>query len=363
MSDGRPIGVGVVGCGEIAQLLHLPILNELAGFTIAGLCDLSAETVVHLSRRWDVAVTTTDYEQLIALPEVEVVLVCTFDHVPVVAAAIAAGKHVLVEKPLAFTPDEARSLQAAADAAGVITQVGYMKLYDPGMELALERLPQLKGLRTITCHNFAGSFSRHLPLYDRFRGTDVDPAVLAAGQAEVSARIRAMLGPERAGYADLYSLLLMLGSHDLSVLRALFGPGPRVIFAQARGDDQLTAVLEYSGGVPCVLEIGVGTSYPWWDEWVSVTGDDESLRIEFPNPYIRYGATLLRIKAAADGSASDSTVLVSNEDPFRREWVDFRACIRAGREPRSTFAGAITDLELARDIIMAMTPVPDGVTA
>jgi predicted dehydrogenase len=363
MSVDRPIGVGLVGCGEIAQLLHLPILNELDGFTIAGLCDLSADTVAHLSKRWSVAATTTDFEELIALPEVDAVLVCTFDHVPVVAAALAAGKHVLVEKPLAFTPDEARSLQAAAEAAGVVAQVGYMKLYDPGMELARERVAQLKGVRAVTCHNFAGSFSRHFPLYDRFRGTDVDTAVPAAGQAEVSARIKAMLGSDRAGHADLYSLLLMLGSHDLSVLRALFGPALGVVFAQARGENQLTAVLEYADEVLCVLELGVGTSYPWWDEWVSVTGDDQSLRIEFPNPYIRYGATLLQIKESIAGSASDSTVLVSNEDPFRREWVDFSACIQEGRAPRSTFAGAIADLELARDIVMAMTPVPDGATA
>jgi predicted dehydrogenase len=359
----RPIGVGIVGCGEITQLMHLPILHELDDFTIAGLCDLSAETVAHLSQRWGVSATTTDYEELIALPEVDAVLVCTYDHAPVAAAAIAAGKHVLVEKPLAFTVDEARSLQAAAQTAGVVAQVGYMKLYDPGMELAMERLPQLKGLRSITCHDFAGSFSRHAPLYDLFRGSDVPAAVLEAGRAEVSGRIRTMLGDERAGYADLYSLLLMLGSHDLSVLRMLLGPSPRVAFAQARGDTQLTAVLEYPGGVPCVLEIGVGTSYPWWDEWVTVHGDDQALRIEFPNPYIRYSSTLVSIKETVGGAASDNVLAVSNEDPFRREWVDFAGCVREGREPRSTFAGGVADLELARNIVMAMTPAGESDSA
>jgi predicted dehydrogenase len=359
MSGTEPIGVGIIGCGEITQLMHLPILHELDAFTVTGLCDLSSEVLAQLSKRWGVAATTTDYEQLIALPEVEAVLICTYDHAPVASAAIAAGKHVLVEKPLAFTVDEARSLQAAADAAGIVAQVGYMKLYDPGMERAVERMRQLNGLRSITCHDFAGSFARHLPLYDQVRGSDVPAAILATGRADVAERIGAMLGPERAAYTDLYTLLLMLGSHDLSVLRMLFGAPLRVAFAQARGENQLLAVLEYSDGVPCVLEIGVGTSYPWWDEWVEIHGDDESLRIEFPNPYIRYGSTLIRVKEAFDGGASDNVVVVSNEDPFRREWVDFAGCIREGRQPRSTFAGAVADLELACEIVLAMTPAPD----
>ena len=93
-----------------------------------------------------------------------------------------------------------------------------------------------------------------------------------------------MLGPDRAGYTSLYTLLLMLGSHDLAVLRALFGTPERVLYARARGDGQLLAVLEYADGVPCVLEIGVGTSYAWWDEWVAVHGDDECAADRVPEP-------------------------------------------------------------------------------
>jgi predicted dehydrogenase len=306
-----------------------------------------------------VATLTHSFEELIALAEVEVVLVCTYDHAPVAQAALAAGKHVLVEKPLAFTVAEGRALVEAAEQAGVVASVGYMKLFDPAMERARERLAQITRVRSITCHDYAGSFGRHVGLYDQVRGADVPVDVLTATRGDVAERIAGMLGPERAGYTDLYTLLLMLGSHDLAVLRGLFGPSPRVRFAQARGDDQLLAVLEYGDGVPCVLEVGVGTSYAWWDEWVSVHGDDESLRIEFPNPYLRYASTATRIKETVDGAASDSVIAVSNEDPFRREWIEFAGCVREGRATRSSFAGAVADLELARDIIAAMVPAAD----
>jgi len=362
MNADHRIGVGIVGCGEITQVMHLPILHELESFTIAGLCDLSGEVLGRLSERWGVSTVTQSFEELIALPEVEAVLVCTYDHAPVVAAALAAGKHVLVEKPLAFTAEEGRALAAAAEAAGVVATVGYMKLFDPAMERARERLGQIKRLRTITCHDYAGSFARHGQLYDQVRGSDVPADVIMATRVDVAERIASMLGAERAGYTDLYTLLLMLGSHDLAVLRGLFGSSPQVLFAQARGDDQLLAVLEYEGGVPCVLEVGVGTSYAWWDEWVSIHGDDESIRIEFPNPYIRYESTLTRIKETVSGAASDNVMTVSNEDPFRIEWIEFARCIGEGLATRSSFAGAVADLELARDIVAAMPPGPERET-
>jgi predicted dehydrogenase len=359
VSAQRPIGVGVVGCGEIAQLMHLPILHELDEFVVEGLCDLSAQTLSRLSARWGVAMTTTDHRELIASPDVEAVLVCTYDHAPIVTEAIAGGKHVLVEKPLAFTVDEGSLLAAAAEAAGVVAQVGYMKLFDPALERARERLPAITGLRSITCHDFAGSFARHAALYTQVRGDDVAAATLDAGRQDVAVRIAEMLGPEGSEHASLYTLLLMLGSHDLAVLRALFGQPERVLYAFARGQNQLLAVLEYADGVPCVLEIGVGTSYPWWDEWIAIHGDDEYLRIEFPNPYVRYSSTLLRVREALDGGASDRVVAVSNEDPFRREWVEFAACVRGGARTRAPFADGVADLELARQIVMALSLQPD----
>lgn len=358
-----PIKVGVIGCGEIAQVMHLPVLHELDAFEIAGLCDLSAQTVRYLGRRYGVELLTTDYRELVASEALDAVVVCTYDHAPVVAEAIAAGMHVLVEKPLAFTPQEGRALQAAAEAAGVVALIGYMKLFDPALARAAARLQSMSGVRAVTCHDFAGSFARHGRLYTQFRGNDVPPGVFAAAKQDVAARIAGMLGADHAGYGELYTLLLMLGSHDLAVLRALFGTPERVAFARARGDEQLLAVIEYPGDVPCVLEIGVGTSYEWWDEWVSIHGGAEMLRIEFPNPYVRYASTVLHMREGVDDSASDRRIVVSNENPFRLEWEHFAECIRGRAEPRASLAGGVADLELAFEIVTAMAPRPVRVVA
>jgi predicted dehydrogenase len=353
--SGRPITVGVIGCGEIAQVMHLPILHELDEFEIGGLCDLSPKTLDYLGRRFGVDRRTTDYRELLE-SGLDAVVICTYDHAPVVEAAVAAGKHVLIEKPLAFTPEEGRRLSQAVAAAQTVAMVGYMKLHDPAVVRAREHLAELTGVRSITCHDFAGSFARHGELYTQFRGDDVAPGLLDAGRVEVAGRIRSMLGADHAGYDELYTLLLMLGSHDLAVMRTLFGTPESVAYARARGDDQLLAVLDYRGDVPCVLEIGVGTSYEWWDEWVSIHGSAKALRLEFPNPYIRYAPSVLRISEGVDSSPSERAITVSHRNPFRLEWEHFAECIRGDAEVISTVAGAAADLELARMIITAMPP-------
>src|SRR4029079_19618424 len=158
----------------------------------------------------------------------------------------------------AFTPEEARPLVEAAEAGGLVAQVEYMKLYDPAVERAAEERAANEGTRAVHVHDFAGRFDRYPLLYSQVRGDDVPPDVLAASRADVSRRLAAGLGEEHAGYAALSLLLLGLGSHDLAVLRAVCGAPERVLYAHARGDTQLLAVLEYPGGVPCTLEIGLG---------------------------------------------------------------------------------------------------------
>lgn len=349
----EPIGVGVIGCGEIAQTMHLPLLHELGEFEIAAVCDLSPATVEHVGARFGVLRRTTDYHDVLTDPAVEAVVVSTYDHAAIVADALEAARHVLVEKPLAFTVAEAEPLAAAAAAAGVVAMVGYMKLYDPAFAFGLERMRAVD--RPIACHvhDFAGRFDRHGQLYDGFRGDDVAATRLADGRAAVERRIHAALGTH-AAHAALYTLVLMLGSHDLALLRAAFGPVTGIAYAQARGGEQLLAVLELASGTPCVFELAIGTGYEWWDEWISMHGTDEEVRIEFAHPYVRYAPSVVAIREAAGGAPSIRTVPVSPDSPFRREWRHFGACIREGAPPRTPLADGVRDLELAEGLVRAL---------
>jgi predicted dehydrogenase len=355
----EPIRVGVLGCGQIAQIMHLPFLAESPDFTIAAVCDLSASTAEAMARRYGARVAA-DGDALMADPDLDAIVICSYDHAAPAIAALDAGKHVLIEKPLAFTPEEGRAVLAAEERSGLVAMVGYMKLFDPGFLEGLRRFADAGEHRARTVHDFAGRFDIAKTMYDQERFDDAPADVLRAGQLEVERKVAAHLGPH-AEHADLYTLLLMLAAHDLSVVRAAFGAPDRVAYASTRDPKHLLAVLEYDDAAAVVFEMGTGTKYDWWDEWVGVTTDTGEVRVAFSHPYVRYAPTTVALRETRSGMGAESVLSAGPDDPFRLELRHFAAAIRTGADPVSRVAGALADLELATDIIRRL-PVTAAAT-
>src|SRR5690348_8857748 len=102
------IRVGLVGLGEVAQVIHLPILQSYADlFEISALCDISQELLSVLGERYGVPVSCRylDYQELARQENLDAVLVLNSDeyHTDAALAAIQQGKHVLIEKPMCLT--------------------------------------------------------------------------------------------------------------------------------------------------------------------------------------------------------------------------------------------------------------------
>ncbi len=350
MSGSRAIGVGVIGCGEIAQLMHLPFLAELPETSIAAVCDLSPGTVDAVAERFGVKARYTSAADLVADPGVEAVVVCTYDHTQVALAVLNAGKHVLIEKPLAFTPDQGAELVAAARAAGVVASIGYMKLYDPAFELARQLIHDAGPARVRQMHNLAGRFDTYRSLYTQSRVPDVPQQTIDAERSAVTALTGRLLGPDHAGWTQLYLTLLMLGSHDLAVMRSTFGTPSRVSYAAAPSDSQLLAVLDYPAG----------TRYRWWDEWLAVATDEVQVRINFSHPYIRYLPSSVAVRETRYDSPADTVLRVSSDEPFRRELLQFVGAIRGMQPTRTPIEDGLRDLELAIALIRALPPKPEA---
>ena len=117
--------VAVIGTGNIAQL-HVTGYRA-AGADIVALCDTNAEVLAARQADWHVPGGYTTYEELLADGSIEAVSICTpnSSHHPITLAAAAAGKHVLVEKPISMQLGEAQAMIDACAAAGVVLQVGH----------------------------------------------------------------------------------------------------------------------------------------------------------------------------------------------------------------------------------------------
>src|SRR5678815_2252986 len=125
--------IGIVGCGAIAQIMHLPYMVDDDHFKVISLADANNNILDAVGDRYGIARRYTDYRDLMADPEIEAVaLLHSGSHHDSVIAALNAGKHVFVEKPLAWNVRAAEEVAACAAASDRTVQLGYHKLYDPG---------------------------------------------------------------------------------------------------------------------------------------------------------------------------------------------------------------------------------------
>jgi predicted dehydrogenase len=122
VSDQLRVGIIGVGWGSMVQV---PAFRAAGGYEVAALCSQRAERVAEAGRRWGIEDVTTDWRRFVRRPDLDVISVCTptrLHHEQVLAAA-RAGKHVLCEKAVALTADQAVEMADVADAAGVAAAV------------------------------------------------------------------------------------------------------------------------------------------------------------------------------------------------------------------------------------------------
>src|SRR4030081_966602 len=143
----KRLRVGVIGCGLVAQVMHLNSLRELADrFEIAAVCDLSEDVRAACALEYGVPAQFATWEELLAKPLDAVLVLTSGSHAPIAIAAARAGIHVLVEKPMCFSVAEGQAMIEAAAAAGVTLMVAYNKRYDPAYQRLGEKARTPRGL-------------------------------------------------------------------------------------------------------------------------------------------------------------------------------------------------------------------------
>lgn len=207
-----PLGIGVVGFGWMGQAhsrscRRIPTLFPERNFDphLTVLSDTDPARVANGVEDFGFDHGTTDWEELVAHPDVDVVYVCAPNmlHEPISIAAAEAGKHVFCEKPVGGTPDQTVRIETAARAAGVITGVGYNYRWAPLVQHA-RQLIQSGDLGEIT--NYRGRF---------FSMYGSDPMGLLSW--------RFML--DQAGHGVSSDIL----SHSIDLAHHLVGPITRVV--------------------------------------------------------------------------------------------------------------------------------------
>ncbi|WP_413375022.1 Gfo/Idh/MocA family protein [Alkalihalobacillus sp. 1P02AB] len=128
--------VGVIGVGSISHS-HLKPYLENERVELVALCDINEKRLAEKGMLYHVSRLYSDYRELLQSKELDAVSICTWNnsHAEIAIAALEAGKHVLVEKPLSMTVDEAFAIQQAAEKAKKVLQVGFVRRHADNAKL------------------------------------------------------------------------------------------------------------------------------------------------------------------------------------------------------------------------------------
>ncbi|OEU63012.1 MAG: hypothetical protein BBJ57_11460, partial [Desulfobacterales bacterium PC51MH44] len=104
----KDLKVGIIGCGRVTEMRHLPVLLEIPGVEVVALADSDSGRLEIVGRKFGISLRFGEFEQLVAQPDLDIVAVCVPAnyHAEVAIAALDKGKHLFIEKPLALTLDD-----------------------------------------------------------------------------------------------------------------------------------------------------------------------------------------------------------------------------------------------------------------
>jgi UDP-N-acetylglucosamine 3-dehydrogenase len=153
MTERRTLRWGVIGLGWFGEV-HADALAAMPGIELAAVCTRRPERLHEVADRYHVPRRYTDYRQLLADPDVDVLSVVThfYDHRQITIDALNAGKHVLVEKPLAPDVASCDAIVAAARASRALFMVGHICRFDPRVVLAKQVIDEGRIGRIVSMH-------------------------------------------------------------------------------------------------------------------------------------------------------------------------------------------------------------------
>jgi predicted dehydrogenase len=325
----RPLGVAVVGLGYWGPNL-LRNLVELEAAEVVRICDVREDVLAAYLRRYPALRATTRYDAVLNDRDVEAVVIATpvSTHFDLARAALEAGKHVFVEKPLASSSAEARELVDLADGAGLVLMPGHTFLYSPPVVLIREMIE---------------------------RGD--------LGEIYFISSSRVNLGLHQSDVSVVWDL----GPHDFSILRWWLGESPSSVSALSRAcvipgtPDVAFVSLQYPSGT--IAQIELAWLAPSKLRRTAVVGsermvvyDDTSTE---PVRVFNSGASFRDPESFGEYQLSYRTgdivsPRVDPVEPLFRQMEDFRKAILHRCEPRSAARLGLDVVETIEAVELAL---------
>jgi predicted dehydrogenase len=317
MNTSSSLGFGIVGTGMIADF-HAQAIGAVPGARLIGAVDTVAERIEKFRAKHDLAFSSTDVAALVARPDIHVVCVTTPSgaHLEPALAAIGAGKHVVVEKPIEITLERVDRMLAAADAAGVRIAPIFQARFGDGARTVKAALDAGRFGRLVLASAYV-KWHRAAEYYTGWKGT----LALDGGGAVMNQAIHAV------------DLLQWFAGMPAEVM----GWKTRRVHTQIEAEDTAAAALRFTNGALGTVEASTAL-WPGWSRRLEICGEhgsavleeDRIVRWEFQDT--RPGDDAIRSAGAANalGSGASDPKAISFEG-HRRQIQDLVDALRENR--------------------------------
>jgi UDP-N-acetylglucosamine 3-dehydrogenase len=298
----KELGVAVIGTGFWGRN-HARVYKELDSTKLIGICDVNAERANFIAKQFGVK-PFTDSKQMLKEKEIQAVSVCTWSTALAKEAqhALLAGKHVLVEKPMATNIKQAKQLLETAEQNGLHLTVGFLMRFIPGLQVIKEHI------QTGKLGNLVSATAKRVSQW-----------------------------PERIGDVGVVKDTAI---HDIDIMRYISNQDPISVYAKTGNmrhrqfEDYAQIMLTYEEGNSAFIESNWLT--PYKTRTLNVTGSDSIMRLD----YITQELSIENAKETVQPR-------IPFQEPLKMELRHFAECITDKKEPIIKGIDGLKALEVA----------------
>ena len=304
------IRTAIIGAGRIG-LIRARSIEETKLGTLVAVADVRADFAAQLAAPYNASVFS-DWQRVIELPEIDAVVVATptILHAEIASAALAAGKHVLCEKPLARNVAEATAIVASARASGKVLKTGFNYRHLPHIRKAKELIMagELGKLSFMRCHFGHGG----RPGFEK--EWHADPRLSGGG------------------------VLQEQGIHIMDLIRHLLGEPVRALGVRSR---LYWPLSEVEDNCFCLFETedgGIAQIHVSWTQWINtfnmeIFGQDGYLKLLGRDGHYGPPSITWARRSADHSRPSEEKIVYDSGEDWKHEWTEFVTAIQEQREP------------------------------
>lgn len=367
----KRLRIGLIGCGAIAQIMHIPYLVDHDDkFDLVALADSYRPVLDAVGDRYHVKERYTDWRDFMGREDIEAVLIChSGSHRDSVIAALDANKHVFVEKPLAWNLRETREVVERASRSDRTIQVGYHKLYDPGFVYAKEQVQKMRDLGFVRITVLHPVNELGFSPYRLRRGNGeiveghVDPGTW---DTQVRGQLNGLAGGDLALLVDealgtrkndsrlrlAYGMMTVSLIHQIYTMFGFLGEPLRVVRTEIwRQGESIHCVIEYPNEVRCTLDWHFLSHLKDYREEYAFFGNYDRVLLQLPSPYFRNFPSPVTVQGGEGELSWEKTITVSHDEAFQRELLAFYNNVVNNERPMTTVNDALKHSEFIQQMI------------